>query len=144
MKTEQLASPDGLTAHVASEIRAWMARKRLTRTELARRLEVDDTWVGKRLNGRTEIGLTDLEKIADVLDVEIIDLLPPAKRRGDQATVRYGDDLASVVTGTFAHPDHPIVAAAVPLSRPIIRPRSAHATGNLPPIGERRTAPTGL
>lgn len=122
MTTQQVASPDGLTAHVASEIRAMMGRLNVNRAELARRIGVEDSWVGKRLNGRTEISLTDLDRIANALGVGIVDLLPRDRR---EVTLRYNPS-TPVVTGTIPHPRHSIVAAAVPI-----------------PGGVRRTAPTG-
>ena len=80
MSTDALAPATGLTAGVASEIRAQLGRQSISRSELARRLDVDDTWVGKRLNGRTEISLTDLERIARVLSVTVVDLFPRDRR----------------------------------------------------------------
>jgi len=109
MTPQQVASPDGLTAHVASEIRATMGRLNVKRAELARRIGVEDSWVGKRLNGRTEISLTDLDRIATALGVGIVDLLPRDRRQ--QVTGWY----PTTVSGTVPHPRHPIVAGAVPL-----------------------------
>lgn len=80
MSTEVLGLRETLTAGVAGEIRAQLGRQSISRSELARRLSKDDTWVGKRLNGRTEITLTDLERIADVLGVTAVDLFPRSKR----------------------------------------------------------------
>lgn len=108
-----------------------MGRLNVNRAELSRRLRVEDSWVGKRLNGRTEISLSDFQKIADALDVDIHDLLP-RDRRASRPTDREDRDLA--VTGTFAHPDHPILATAIRLPQPVI-PQ---------PRGRMRPAPTGL
>lgn len=79
MTTEALAPATGLTAYVAAEIRAYLGRHSIPKSELARRLEVDNTWVGKRLNGRTEITLTDVERIATALGTRPTLFLP----RGD-------------------------------------------------------------
>jgi len=73
---EAEAPPVGLTAYVAGEIRAYLGRHSISKSELARRLGVDDTWVGKRLNGRTEITLTDLEKVAAALRTQPTVFLP--------------------------------------------------------------------
>jgi transcriptional regulator with XRE-family HTH domain len=108
MSTQQIAEADGLTAHVASEIRAMMGRLNVNRAELARRLGVEDSWVGKRLNGRTEISLSDFDRIARALNVGIVDLLP---RDARQPTLTYAS--APAVTGTTPWPDHPVVAGAV-------------------------------
>lgn len=113
MSTQQLATPDGLTAHVASEIRAMMGRLNVNRAELARRLSVEDSWVGKRLSGRTKIDLDDFGKIAEALGVGVVDLLPRDRR---QATNEYPED--DVMPGVHALPTHPI-HGAVSLPRQI-------------------------
>ena len=59
-----------------------MARRKITGRELARRLGVSSPWVSYRLTGTQPIDLNDLERIAGVLGVTIIDLLPPAARQG--------------------------------------------------------------
>jgi DNA-binding transcriptional regulator YdaS (Cro superfamily) len=69
-------SGDTLSERVAEEIRALLARRRVTGRELARRLSVSSPWVSQRLTGHTEIGVNDLERIATALDVEITALLP--------------------------------------------------------------------
>lgn len=71
-----------LSERVAEEIRALLARKRVTGRELSRRLGVSSPWVSQRLTGATEIGLNDLERIARALDVEIAALLPAPSRTG--------------------------------------------------------------
>jgi len=107
MSTQQIAEADGLTAHVASEIRAMMGRLNVNRAELARRLGVEDSWVGKRLNGRTEISLSDFDRIARALNVGIVDLLP---RDARQPTLTLASE--PTVTGRTPWPEHPIVAGA--------------------------------
>lgn len=58
-----------------------LGRKRVTGRELARRLDVSQPWVSYRLTGHKEIGVNDLERIAQALEVEITELLPkPALR----------------------------------------------------------------
>jgi transcriptional regulator with XRE-family HTH domain len=61
---------------VASEIRAWLGRRRLTGRQLAAKIGASQTWTATRLRGEQEITLNDLERIADALDVEIAALLP--------------------------------------------------------------------
>ncbi len=77
MSTETVAKPDeDLSAYVAGEIRAQLGRLNISRVELARRAGKDETWVGKRLNGRREITINDLERIARALRIEPGKLLP--------------------------------------------------------------------
>lgn len=56
-----------------------MARRRMSGRQLASTLGVSPAWVSYRLTGAQEIGLNDLQRIADVLGVEVHDLLPPRR-----------------------------------------------------------------
>lgn len=69
-----------LSERVAEEIRAWMGRRRVTGARMARALGVSPAWVSYRLTGVQPIDLNDLEQIAEVLDVSVVDLLTPAAR----------------------------------------------------------------
>lgn len=68
--------PGLINRQVASEIKAMMARAGMTQTQLARELGVSMAWVSDRLRGRTIINLDELDLIAEILDVSIIDLFP--------------------------------------------------------------------
>jgi transcriptional regulator with XRE-family HTH domain len=70
--------PTSLSALVAEEIRVALTRKRRTQRALAEDLGVSAMWVSDRLNCETEISLTDLERIAAALDMQIGDLIPAA------------------------------------------------------------------
>lgn len=72
----RMADEPKLTVQVAEEIRALLARRDMSRSELARRLGVSAMWVSDRLRGQTPIGLDDLERMARILGVEPVDLLP--------------------------------------------------------------------
>lgn len=79
-----------LNAHVAGEIRASMARQRITGRQLAQQLGKSHMWVSYRLTETTPIQLDDLQQIARALEVEITDLLPaPALRDGRSINERY-------------------------------------------------------
>lgn len=67
-----------LREHAAEEVRALLGRRRISATELARRLGVSQTYVWRRLSGETAFDLDDLEKIAAVLNVEAVELMPRA------------------------------------------------------------------
>src|SRR5690606_30195369 len=97
-----------MSGRVAEEIRALLARRRMSGRELARQLGVSPSWVSYRLTGTQPIDLNDLDAIARVLDVGTVDLLPRDRRQ--QVTAWY-----PTVSGTVPHPHHPIVAGAVPL-----------------------------
>lgn len=65
-----------LSARVAEEIRALLARQRRSGRWLASALGVSQTWMSSRLTGSTPIDLNDLQRIATVLEVDWSDLIP--------------------------------------------------------------------
>ena len=71
-----------LSDYAAGEIRAILARRRSTGKDLAAQLNVSRSWVSYRLTGTTEITLNDLQRIAEALDVPIIDLIPTTQPAG--------------------------------------------------------------
>ena len=66
---------------VAEEIRALLARRRTSGRKLAEQLGVSPSWVSYRLTGAQPIDLNDLARISAALDVDVTDLLPPARNR---------------------------------------------------------------
>lgn len=74
---------------VAEEIRALMARRRMSGRQLAMQLRVSPSWVSYRLTGTQPIDINDLHKIARALDVGIYDLLPPADKASQAAIGQY-------------------------------------------------------
>lgn len=132
-----------LSDYAAGEVRAVLARRRITGRDLAAKLHVSRSWVSYRLTGTTEIGLNDLERIARALDVEVAALLPTpalrderghAGRASDSNANRHTADAVTqprsahlVTRGT--HPDrtaHPDSGSPVTnrtrTDRPAIRP----------------------
>jgi transcriptional regulator with XRE-family HTH domain len=118
-------SSDTLSEQVAEEIRAMLGRKRVTGRELARRLGVSQPWVSQRLTGHQEIGLNDLERIADALDVEVAELLPlddqPAERVLTRRRRLTGSYPIATTTATPTQPDSHHIRPSV---RPAGSPRS--------------------
>lgn len=53
-----------------------LARRGMSKSQLARKLNVSHTWVTNRLSGAQSIDLNDLEAIAKELDVPVQALLP--------------------------------------------------------------------
>lgn len=66
---------------VSEEIRAMMGRRRMSANALARALDKSDMYVSRRLRGATPFDVDDLELIAQVLDVQVTDLLPARRTR---------------------------------------------------------------
>lgn len=85
-----------LTDRVAAEIRAVMGRQMVRQSQLARLLGENDTWMSMRLRGLVPINLNELERIADALGVDVVDLLP---RSGEGRSPRSGEGRAVVVAG---------------------------------------------
>lgn len=73
-----LAMSDGLLG----EIRAEMARQRVTISDLAPRLDMSPTVLGRRLAGRSALSITEAEQIADALGFTLLTLID----RADEAT----------------------------------------------------------
>ncbi|HEY0697216.1 MAG TPA: helix-turn-helix transcriptional regulator [Micromonospora sp.] len=74
--TDEAVEAVNLSDLVAEEIRAMMARKRISGRQLAQKLGVSPSWVSYRLTGVQPIDLNDLQRIAHALDVIVLNLLP--------------------------------------------------------------------
>lgn len=68
-------------ALVTGEIRAVLARRRVTQVELARKLDVEVSWLKRRLNGITALSVDDMTKIAHALEVPVAQLTQPLDKR---------------------------------------------------------------
>lgn len=67
----QLKPEINLSEFVTENIRAEMARRRVTQKELSEALGIAQTQISKRLNGRSEWRVNDLSPIAEALGVSI-------------------------------------------------------------------------
>lgn len=65
-----------LAAHIGREIRAEMARQRMTHVRLAGHLGLSQNVVSQRLAGRIEFRPSELVKISEVLGVPMTDFFP--------------------------------------------------------------------
>lgn len=70
-----------MSERVAEEVRVLLARRRLSASELARRINQTQRYLSRRLSCEVAFDVNDLELIANALDVEIADLLPAPARR---------------------------------------------------------------
>ncbi len=64
------------TYQVAAEIRAVMARKRVTQRGLAALIDMPVELLHRRLAGKTEISVNDLAAIAAAIGVPVAELIP--------------------------------------------------------------------
>lgn len=69
-------------ALVAGEIRAELARQRITHSALAERLGVSRAYLSRRLNGDTPLSIPDVAAIAQILNVSIAQLTHPVDNPG--------------------------------------------------------------
>ena len=70
-----------LTDQVAGQIRALLGLRRLSGRELARRMGASYSWVNFRLTGAQPINLDDLQRFAEALGVDVLDLIPDREGR---------------------------------------------------------------
>ena len=99
-------STNTLSELVASEIRAWLGRRRLTGRQLAAKMGTSQTWTATRLRGEQEISLGDLQRFAEALDVPITALLPTP----ETATTHRGDDNENLNRRSPLAPNQPMPA----------------------------------
>ena len=107
-----------LRERTAEEIRSLLARRRMSAAQLGRLMGVSQAYVWRRLTSETAFDLNDLEAIAEILEVGVVDLLPSDARRAVQDK-----------SGILPRPDRPTD------NRPSGRPDRSVTT----PGGARRT-----
>lgn len=110
---------------VASEVRGWLGRFRISGAELARRLGKSQTWVARRLDGRQAFDVDELALVAAELGLHVSDFLP-TRDTGAVTHVSSRDEQGSVIafplrravitTGDGDDPDGKHAGAAVPPS----------------------------
>lgn len=73
-----------LSLQVALEISSLMTRRGITGQALSRKLNVAQSWISDRLRGNRAITVDDLERLADALDVNVLDLFPRTQSRSTE------------------------------------------------------------
>ena len=63
--------PHSLTDTIAREIRAELARQRLTNRELAERVGIQPSGISRRLDGEIPLKVSEVEQIAAALGVSV-------------------------------------------------------------------------
>ena len=66
-----------LNEKIAEEVRAWMARRRRSQSDLARHLGVARSAISVRMNGARDFSLAELVEIASWLEITPADLIGP-------------------------------------------------------------------
>ncbi len=72
---------------VADEVRACMARRRLTQTDLAAALERSQPYVSRRLSGDVAFDTDDLYRLAHLFEMSVFRLLEMAELTSDERAV---------------------------------------------------------
>ena len=67
---------EGLPAYVAREVRAELARQRVTQQQAAKWLGISQPQFGLRLNGEIEFRPSELDSLAKALGVPVTTFLP--------------------------------------------------------------------
>lgn len=65
-----------LSQHVAAEVRAAMARRRVSQSGLAAELGIAQSGLSRRLNGQVPFDIDELEKLSTFLEVPVGTLIP--------------------------------------------------------------------
>lgn len=75
-----MTQPGTLADSVAAEVRAQLARQRMSASALAKALGKSEMYISRRLRGEMPLDLDDLERIASALEVDFAALLPAVGR----------------------------------------------------------------
>jgi transcriptional regulator with XRE-family HTH domain len=68
-----------LSQRVSEELRAALARKRMTGRELARRMQAPPSSVARWLAGDCPLTVDDVERMADAVQIDMVDLMTAAR-----------------------------------------------------------------
>jgi transcriptional regulator with XRE-family HTH domain len=74
-----------LKTTVAAEVRAELARRNIPRSQVADRLGMSRTSVWARLRGDIEFSVSELEQLAEMLGVPVVQFLPTPASAGSAA-----------------------------------------------------------
>lgn len=89
MSETPAAGGGSLRVRTAEEVRVALARKRMSATQLAKRMRKSQAYIWRRLSGETAFDVDDLEAIGEILGMEPVDLLPMGATRVRQTTREY-------------------------------------------------------
>lgn len=65
-----------LQEQIAEEVRALLARRRISGRQITKELGWSSAYLSRRLNGWTAFTISDLEALASLLDIPVTRLLP--------------------------------------------------------------------
>lgn len=115
--------------YVAEELRALLARRQMSATELARRIGATQPYIWRRMSAEIAFDIDDLQRIAAVLGVEVSDLLPARPRASSPVLL---DPLAPRIVAVGGEHRQPRknkpVHPQVPTSRAVVTKRTRPVT----------------
>ncbi len=82
----QLPSQTRARADIAASVRAHLAVRQMSDSELARRIGMTQSQVSRRTNARLPFTSDDLGRIADVLELSVVELIQMPKSRPNPHT----------------------------------------------------------
>ena len=130
---------------VAEEVRALLARRRISGVQFAKQIGKSQPYFSRRLNGDVAFDLDDLEAIAKVLDIDVTDLIPKEGRSSKDFDRAPAERLVTVGQGSVAlatrvtRPPKPKLPTR-PNGHP--KPGTTRPASPVPPR-KRRPAPVG-
>lgn len=71
---------------VTEEIKVWALRRGMSHTTLAERAGMKQAYLSRRMTGQIGFDLLDLERLADVLEVDVLDFFPSEPVEPEPAT----------------------------------------------------------
>jgi transcriptional regulator with XRE-family HTH domain len=77
-----------LRERVAEEVRVLLARKMMTGADLAAAIGRSPMYVSRRIRGEVAFDIDDMQRLAEVFDVEVLDLLPKKAGTASDANER--------------------------------------------------------
>lgn len=105
MSVTPTAATGTLSPLVAKRIRGLMGEQNLSGAELARRLGVSQMWVSDRVRtAKTPIDLNDLDRIAGVLGVSYLDLIPGARLNASTTAQQHTSPQTAAHAASFTSP----------------------------------------
>lgn len=105
---------------IAAELRARLARKRITDTEMARRLNVGQSWFTRRKNGNTPFTAQELWLVCNVMDENYAEVIAAAWATTNPCLSQSGD-LCSEQLTEWARRGYEYAAIHYGQSRPLDR-----------------------
>jgi transcriptional regulator with XRE-family HTH domain len=94
---------DSLSARVAAEVRAMIARRRTTANQVRQRLGWTQSYLSRRLTGRAAFDVNDLAQLAELFSVPVVAFFPdtvtPSTTAPQSVTDQYGRPTRRVING---------------------------------------------